>query len=112
MCELKTELKEANTSNKTIVKLKPGTRAKLVTQAKIAFKIEGALDVPQQTIHNRIKSGKLEVWHTGEISPVIVIKIILTGYVITAWSLNRPLSVADTIAMMNNLIEGTMYEEM
>ena len=58
MCELQTELKEANRSNKKIIKLKPGTQAKLVAQAKMTFKIEGVFGVTRQTIYTVSNQGK------------------------------------------------------
>ena len=89
-----------------------GTHAKLIEQVKDTFNIAGEFDVPRQTIHNCIKTMNLEVWHSGERSPVIVIEVILISYIIIAWSLNCPLDVGACIAMMNEMIEDTVYEEM
>lgn len=107
---LQAELKDANKSNQKNVRLKAGTREKLIIKAKATFNVKGDFDVPKQTIHNRINSANLQVWHTGEGSPVIVIEVLLTSYIITAWAINCPLSVADCIDLMNGFIDNTVYE--
>ena len=108
--DFQAELKDTNKSSQKNVRLKAGTREKLIIKAKATFNVKGFFDVPKQTIHNRIKSANLQVWHTGEGSPVIVIEVLLTSYIITAWAINCPLSVADCIDPMNGFIDNTVYE--
>ena len=55
---------------------------------------------------------RLEVWHTGVTSPIIMVEVTLTAHIIQAWSLNCPLGVTETIELMNSLIAGTRYETM
>ena len=83
---------------------------KLIKHAVARFKIEGEFDVPRQTIHSRIKAERLEVWHTGETSPIILVEVTLNAYIICAWVVNCPLSVSRCIKLMNNLISGTKFE--
>jgi hypothetical protein len=87
-----------------------GTREKLVERAIVKFGIKGDFDVPRQTIHSRIKAERLEVWHTGTTSPLIMVEVTLNAYIIGAWMLNCPLSVSRCVELMNNLISGTRFE--
>ena len=91
------------------VKVADRMREKLVDEAKERFSIEVELDVPRQTIHSRIKAERLEVWHTGKTSPMIIAEIALNAYIITAWQVQSPLSVGDCIELMNNLITATQF---
>ena len=93
-------------------KLPKGTREELVVRASAKFSIKGEFRVPLETIQSRIKAERLEVWHTGVTSPIIMVEVTLTAHIIQAWSLNCPLGVTETIALMNSLISGTRYETM
>ena len=44
------------------------------------FKIEGEFEVPRQTIFSRMKADRLEVWHTGETSPIILVEVLYDAY--------------------------------
>ena len=95
-----------------LVQVEKGTRMKLVKEAKSIFKIDdNDLDVPRQTIHSRIKSGNLEVWHTGSIPPLLEMEVVLKSYLLMASSLHSALSVTKAISLAKSLIKGTKYEQ-
>ena len=83
---------------------------KLVARSITRFKIEGEFEVPRQTIFSRMKADRLEVWHTGETSPIILVEVTLNVYIICAWVVNCPLTVSRCIELMNNLVSGTRFE--
>jgi hypothetical protein len=76
------------------------------------FGIEGKFDVPKQTIYCRFTSERLEVWHPGTESPLLDVEVVLISFLFTAYRLccPLPLSVGDTIALMNALISGTSHK--
>ncbi len=74
------------------------------------FVIEGKFDVPKQTIYCCITSEWLEVWHPGTESLLLEVEVVLVSFLFTAHRLCCPLSVEDTIALMNALISGTSHE--
>ncbi len=86
-------------------RLESGIREKLVETAIEMFRIEGKFDVPKQTIFSRIDLDRLEVWHPGTESPLLV------SFILTAHRLCCPLDVGDVIALMNAMISGTVYEK-
>ena len=67
--------KENKLSVKRII-LEAGTRA----IAKFNIKVD--VDVARQTIHSCIKTDRLEVWHTGPTSPIILVKVTLNSFII------------------------------
>jgi hypothetical protein len=66
-------------------------RDKLVTRAIEIFNIAGKFGVPKQTIFNRIKADRLEVWHSGTQSPILEVEIVLISFIFTAHRLCCPL---------------------
>jgi hypothetical protein len=90
-------------------RLESGIREKLVKRAIGKFGIEGKFDVPKQTIFCCIASEQLEVWHPGTESPLLEVEVVLISFLFTAHRLCCPLSVGDTIALMNALISGTSH---
>lgn len=92
-------------------RVETGTRARLVAEAKEKFKIKDkSFDVPKQTINDRIKSERLEVWHPGSCSPIAMVEVIIKAHIIAAARVNAPLSVTNIITLANKLIEGTKHE--
>ena len=65
-------------------RLESGIRKKLVKRAIEMFGIKGEFNVPKSTIHSRIASERLEVWHPGTVSPVLEVEVVLISFVITA----------------------------
>ena len=57
-----------------------------------------------------MKAERLEVWHTGTTSPIILVEITLVSFDTIAWSIKRPLSVSRCIELMNDLISGTDFK--
>ena len=106
----RSELEHSNPNRRKRSFLPPGTREDLVARAIVKFGIKGKFDVPRSTIDSRIKADRLEVWQTGEASPVIMVEVTLNAYIIQAWCLNCPLSVSGCIDLMNSLINGTRFE--
>ena len=92
------------------VRVKAGLQKELVAEAKNMFEIEGDFDVPKQTINNRIKAEKLEVFHTGVGSPTLHIETFLVALIISAWRVKFPLLPSECILLMNKLIEDTELE--
>jgi hypothetical protein len=92
-------------------RLESGIRKTLVERAIEMFGIEGYFDVPKQTVFSRIASERLEVWHPGTESPLLEVEVVLISFLFTAHRLCCPLSVGDTIALMNALISGTPHEK-
>ena len=107
---VKTYLKKQGVAAKQKKRLVGGTLQKIVDLAKVKFKLKGNFAVPKQTISNRKLTKRLEVWHPGFQSPLLIPEIALHAYIITAWQLNCPLSVSNVKALMNSLIEGSKYE--
>ena len=87
--------------NMVIQRLESGIRKTLVERAIEMFGIEGYFDVPKQTVFSRIASERLEVWHPGTESPLLEVEVVLISFLFTAHRLCCPLSVGDTIALMN-----------
>ena len=103
--------KAQNEKSKKRIRVEAGTRAKLVATAKTLYNIKDKkFDVPKNTIQNRIKTTRLEVWQPGEKSPVLMIEVVLKAYILTAFLVECPLNVSETIALMNDLIDGTEHE--
>ena len=100
------------TNRKRASRVKTGALEELCLEAKREFKIEGNFTVPLSTIQSRIKSGKLEVYHPGSTAPLLAVEVVLKALIITAWTLNMPMSVGQCIMMMNSLISGTKYAEL
>jgi hypothetical protein len=93
-------------------RLESGIREKLIETEIQMFRIEGKFDIPKQTIFNRIASDRLEVWHPGTESPLLLeVEVILISFILTAHRLCCPLDVGDVIALMNALISGTSHEK-
>jgi hypothetical protein len=92
-------------------RLKSGTKEKLVERAIKMFGIEGKFDVPKQTIYCHIALEWLEVWHPGTESSMLDVEVLLVSFLFTAHRLCCPLSVGDTIALMNALISGTSHKK-
>ena len=59
-----------------------------------------------------MRADHLEVWQSGFVSPLILVEVMLVAYIIQAWSLNCPLSISKTIAIMNSFTVGTVFEEL
>ena len=110
MWKQRQKLIEAQPNEKRIRFDKP-VRQQLVAQAKEKFDIREAFDVPKQTISNRFRKKRLEVWQPGFISPLIHVEVLLIAQLIVAWSLKCPLSVRASIALMNSMIENTPVAE-
>jgi hypothetical protein len=72
----------------------------------IVFELTSDFNVPKTTIHCRIKSGNLEVWQPGQQSMLLHMEVILKAYLFMASNLNCAFSVTESIALVNNLIEG------
>ncbi len=92
-------------------RLETGIREKLVKRAIKMFVIEGKLDVPKQTIYCPIALERLEIWHLGTESSLLEVEVVLISFLFTAHRLCCPLSVGDTIVLMNALISGTTSHE-
>jgi len=108
---LQQEAKEANA--KSIIKrvrVPNGTLAQLTDEAKKTFNYEGNISLPMTTVKSRIKSGNLEVWHPGVVSPILALEVLLTSMIYTAHSLMCPLSVSQCKDLMNSMLEGTEHE--
>ena len=88
----RSELEHRNPNRRKRLFLPPGTREDLVARAIVKFGIKGKFDVPRSTIESRMKVDRLEVWQTGEASPIIMVEVTLNAYIIQAWCLNCPLS--------------------
>ena len=107
---MKTYLQRQEIAQKKEMRLEKGTLNTVIELAKAKFKIEGDFTVSKQTIHNRKKAKNLEVWYPGISSPLLLVEVVLRTYIIVAWQLNNPLSVTNTKALMNSLIENSKYE--
>jgi len=107
----RSQLLESNQTSGKRVTLEDGTLQNLVATAAERFEIQGDFDVPRQTIHSRIKAERLEVWHRGQTSPLIVVEVTLNAYIIGAWMVNCPLSVSQCIELMHNLMSGSSFEQ-
>jgi len=108
---LQQEAKEAN--SKTLfkrVRVPDGTLARLTAEAKKEFNYEGEISLSLTTISSRMKSGNLEVWHPGVHSPILVVEVLLTSMIYTAYSVMCPLSVSKCKELMNSMLEGTEHE--
>ena len=77
-------LKKENKDSKKKIALEAGTREMLVEQAIAKINIKVDVDVSRQTIHSRIKARRLKVWHKGIISPIILAKVTLNSFIISA----------------------------
>ena len=59
------------------INVKPDTRERLVKEAKEKFKIRKDFTVTRQKIDMRRKAKKLEVWHPGAPSPLLLFEVML-----------------------------------
>ncbi|KAL7545121.1 hypothetical protein ACHAWF_013505 [Thalassiosira exigua] len=92
-------------------KLENGTRERLVEDAKQKFGVKDKdFDVPRQTISDRIKAERLEVFHPGHSSPVLVVETILKAFVFMAHELLCPMNKTTIIALMNSLLHDSVHE--
>ena len=78
--ENRAEFLENNNTYGKRATLESGTLQKLVARSITRFKIEGEFEVPRQTIFSRMKADRLEVWHTGETSPIILVEVLYDAY--------------------------------
>lgn len=108
--EYATLLTTARSTNK---RLKRGTLSAVVNKTKGNFELGDEFNVTRQLINHRLNAGRLEVVHRGVKSPLALPETVLKAMIIAAAELNAPISVSvqTTITLMNNLVQGTKYEE-
>jgi len=109
--KLKEEAQEKNKLSVKRVRVEKGALKELIVKAKEKFDLEDDFNVPLSTIQSRIKADNLEVWHTGEVSPVLGQEVVLQAYIYSANLVKCPLTQSDTIALMNTIIKGTPKEK-
>lgn len=106
--EYATLLTTARSTNK---RLKRGTLSTIVDTARCNFELGDEFNVTRQLINHRLNVGCLEVVHRGVKSPLALPETVLKAMIIAAAELNAPISVQTTITLMNNLVQGTKYED-
>jgi len=106
--EYATLLTTARSTNK---RLKRGTLSAVVNKTKGNFELGDEFNVTRQLINHRLNAGRLEVVHRGVNSPLALPETVLKAMITAAAELNAPISVQTTITLMNNLVQGTKYEE-
>ena len=108
--EYATLLTTARSTNK---RLKRGTLSAVVNKTKGNFELGDEFNVTRQLINHRLNAGRLEVVHRGVKSPLALPETVLKAMIIAAAELNAPISVSvqTPITLMNNLVQGTKYEE-
>ena len=98
---------EAETNKKKRTHVKNRLRQELIKEVISKFKVMGEFNVTMSTIHNRIKSINLTVFHPGTKSPVLEIEMLLMVTIVTAWNFQCPISAGQCLLWTNDIIKGT-----
>ena len=88
-----------------------GTLSTLCEDTKRNFKLSGKFIVSKQLINHRLSTGRLGVQHRGVSSPLALPETVLKAIITSTAAVNHPLNVGTTLALMNNLVKDTKYEE-
>lgn len=98
-------------AKETNTKVRNGAMQELNAEARLNFNLGDDFSVAKQTVNSRVKSGNLEVKHSGEASPLLPVEVTLRALILAADSANSQLNIAEAIELMNNLIRDTSYAE-
>ena len=98
-------------AKETNTKVRNGAMQELNAEARLKFDLGDDFSVAKQTVNSRVKSGNLEVKHSGEASPLLPVEVTLRALILAADSANSQLNIAEAIELMNNLIRDTSYAE-
>lgn len=107
---LKEEAVRANEESTKRTRVSDAKRKELVAEAIKEFGLKGAFDVPSSTIHDRIKSGNLVVFHRGPTSLTLAFDLIVKGLLLQGCAIRIPLNKKDTLNLANTLIMGSELE--
>ena len=100
-----------STAKSTDKRVERGTLSTLCEDTKRDFKLSGKFIVSKQLINHRFSTGRLRVQHRGVSSPLALPATVLKAIITSAAAVNHPLNVGTTLALMNNLVKDTKYEE-
>ena len=95
---MKTYPKKQGVAAKQKKRLVGGTLQKIVDLAKVKFMLKGNFAVPKQTISNRKLTKRLEVWHPGFQSPLLIPEIALHAYIMKIYEIKSTVNTTEPSA--------------